>query len=104
MIGYLVSNNPDTSEDEALEPPVDSPGGPAGDFSAGGCKQLLGRGGREVGIDVGGGGPAGGSEQEVAGEVEQASGGITHEEFCRNSRADLFQGPVDECVVRKWSM
>lgn len=69
-IAYLVSNNPDTSEDEALEPPVDSPGSPAGDLRAGGGKQLLGRGCGEVGVNVGGGGPAGGSEKEVAGEVK----------------------------------
>jgi len=97
----LMSDNPDTGEDETLEPPVNTPCSPAGDFRANWSKKLLSISSLEVGIDEGAERPDHSREQNVAGKVEQSAASITNEELGRNCGANFFQRPWHRSVSWK---
>lgn len=84
-----MANDPDTSEVQALEPPVDRPERPAEDFSANG-----GDGSADVllldeGVDEAGEVPEGTAEDKVAQHVKETLVGVADEELGRDGGADL---------------
>ena len=90
-----MSNNPNTGENQALEPPVNTPGSPAADFSANWAEKLLSRSGLEVRVNVARKSPCSGSQQDIASEVQKSAGSIPDEKLGRDSSPNFLQGPLD---------
>ena len=92
-VAALVTDNPDTREDEALEPPVGTPSGPTPNFSADGGEKFLRRSLLEVRVDVRSQGPGKGRQDNVPSEEPQAACSITNEESVGDGSTNLFQRP-----------
>lgn len=91
-----MANDPDTSEVQALDPPVRAPKRPAEDLGADGGDGLTDGLGLAEGVDEGGHVPKDGTNDEVAGHVEETLGGVADEETRGDSGANLTQRPTGE--------
>lgn len=84
-----MANDPNASEVETLEPPVDAPETPSENLSAERSESVANGLGSSKGINVSRHPPEDGSDDEVASHVHQTATGLADEETCRDSCADF---------------
>ena len=90
---HLVTNNPDTSKVQALEPPVHTPKRPAEHLGTNGSDRSANRRILSEGVDKGGSVPETGGNDKVTDHVVDTETGLADEEVGGDGSANLAERP-----------